>query len=556
MRTFAKFTVIAFSFGIFINANAAAQVFTVNPDADTGEVAEGTGEALHGVFGLDGNSDRSYNVYRKLAGLNRVDTGQEIHTLTPIDGNNSQAIWEGVDHGGSGTESGFHDPGMYIGNSPSPSSYPDQLIYFGPNANGTSIDDPDGGVGGDNLPNDTFEPDSNDRVNWEVSVGFLEDPDGFVDGRAPNSGDWDMWSGSYGTDGIGMRLFFTASDSDELDGSDWFSFNESAGSDVPGARPQSGDPDSLIGGETARDSIPTVRRFVGSGREIDEFDGDFPAGGGDGQAVYVGVGYDDMMELSWKMELNDPENADPVRSREVRFSAKTGNLEYVSIFDPEGIPNELNDPDTEWSEGRFDWENATPVFYLGLDNGTDYGDDGASGIMGVFIPGDFNADGVVDDTDRGIITANMDGVDTSYSLGDLNQDGVTNMSDLTAWDQLGGDPKDRIDSITDPTERLDYVHDVLGTWMGDSNCDGEFNSSDLVTVFTAGQYEDGVAGNSTWATGDWNGDGEFDSSDFVTAFTDGGYENGPRPAAVPETSGPAPLLFAIFVLNWIRRKRV
>ena len=37
--------------------------------------------------------------------------------------------------------------------------------------------------------------------------------------------------------------------------------------------------------------------------------------------------------------------------------------------------------------------------------------------------------------------------------------------------------------------------------LGDSNLDGEFNSADLVTVFAAAEYEDGLEANSTWATG-------------------------------------------------------
>ncbi len=99
-------------------------------------------------------------------------------------------------------------------------------------------------------------------------------------------------------------------------------------------------------------------------------------------------------------------------------------------------------------------------------------------------------------------------------------------------------------SLTDPTERADYVHNVLQTWMGDANVDGEFNSGDLVFVFTAGKYETNEAAG--WAQGDWDGDGAFGSSDFVVAFSDGGYEVGPRQAvrAVPEPSGLTLLLLA------------
>ncbi|MCA9172511.1 MAG: dockerin type I repeat-containing protein [Planctomycetales bacterium] len=80
----------------------------------------------------------------------------------------------------------------------------------------------------------------------------------------------------------------------------------------------------------------------------------------------------------------------------------------------------------------------------------------------------------------------------------------------------------------------------MGTWFGDANLDGEFNSTDLVVVFQAGVYEDSVLLNAGWSTGDWNGDGEFNSSDLVTAFQTGGYGQGPRDAvaasAVPEPS--------------------
>jgi ELWxxDGT repeat protein len=56
------------------------------------------------------------------------------------------------------------------------------------------------------------------------------------------------------------------------------------------------------------------------------------------------------------------------------------------------------------------------------------------------------------------------------------------------------------------------------TRPGDSNNDGKFNSSDLVKVFVANEYEDVIVGNSTFEEGDWNGDGDFDSSDLVYVF--------------------------------------
>lgn len=65
-----------------------------------------------------------------------------------------------------------------------------------------------------------------------------------------------------------------------------------------------------------------------------------------------------------------------------------------------------------------------------------------------------------------------------------------------------------------------------GIMAGDSNRDGVFDSSDLLLVFQAGEYEDDIDGNSTFEEGDWNGDGDFSSSDFVIAFMEGNYRGG------------------------------
>ncbi|MCA9198780.1 MAG: pentapeptide repeat-containing protein [Planctomycetales bacterium] len=96
---------------------------------------------------------------------------------------------------------------------------------------------------------------------------------------------------------------------------------------------------------------------------------------------------------------------------------------------------------------------------------------------------------------------------------DLNQDQVVGASDLQFW-----------------------VEHVVGSYVGDANLDGQFNSNDLVLVFQSSEYEDQIIGNSTWAEGDWNGDGDFTSADFVAAFQGGGYEQGPRNGllSVPE----------------------
>ena len=60
--------------------------------------------------------------------------------------------------------------------------------------------------------------------------------------------------------------------------------------------------------------------------------------------------------------------------------------------------------------------------------------------------------------------------------------------------------------------------------LGDANRDGIFSSADLVQVLQRGEYEDQIAGNSSWEDGDWNGDGEFTSEDLVLALQSDGYQ--------------------------------
>ncbi|MDG2383926.1 MAG: PEP-CTERM sorting domain-containing protein [Pirellulaceae bacterium] len=126
------------------------------------------------------------------------------------------------------------------------------------------------------------------------------------------------------------------------------------------------------------------------------------------------------------------------------------------------------------------------------------------------LAGDYNESGTLDSRDIDFLTAAIGSDDLTF---DANGDGSVSAEDRTTW-----------------------VEQLANTWFGDSNLDREFNSSDLVVVFSAGKYElDEFAG---WAGGDWNGDQRFGSGDLVTAFAGGGYEAGPRNgvAVVPEPS--------------------
>ena len=154
----------------------------------------------------------------------------------------------------------------------------------------------------------------------------------------------------------------------------------------------------------------------------------------------------------------------------------------------------------------------------------EYGQYFANGYLGLIsgesdVRGDFDENGQLDAND-------IDGLTAAIKLQDLRFD-ITD------------------DGIVDQADRRMWVTESRGTWYGDSNLDGEFNSGDLVRVFTVGKYETGQAAG--WADGDWDGDGVFGTGDLVRAFDDGGFEQGTRGAVAANAAVPEPstsLLFA------------
>jgi hypothetical protein len=128
--------------------------------------------------------------------------------------------------------------------------------------------------------------------------------------------------------------------------------------------------------------------------------------------------------------------------------------------------------------------------------------------------------------------------------GDFNQNGQLDVIDLDALSNAvrssSSDWNYDLDGngLLEPTDRRVWINQLKGTHIGDSNLDGRFNSSDLVRVFSLGEFEDGQPLNSGWEEGDWNGDGDFTTADFVLAFQEGTYvaqaigaANVPEPAA-------------------------
>ena len=156
---------------------------------------------------------------------------------------------------------------------------------------------------------------------------------------------------------------------------------------------------------------------------------------------------------------------------------------------------------------------------------------GVASLFGPNIEGDFDNSGALDVADIDLLSMESAAGSNTASF-DLTGDGNVDGADVQKW-----------------------AVELKQTWIGDANLDGEFNSSDFVSVFSAGLFE--TNSPAKWSTGDWNGDGFFNSSDFVAAFSDGGFELGPRVVAqaVPEpTSGVLIGVCCVCIGLFYRRK--
>lgn len=150
---------------------------------------------------------------------------------------------------------------------------------------------------------------------------------------------------------------------------------------------------------------------------------------------------------------------------------------------------------------------------------------------------------------------------TGTVVGDFDGNGVLDLNDINQLtvESASGANNDAFDvtndGLVDSADVSTWAIELKNTWIGDANLDGVFDTTDFVSAFQEGKFENGEAAN--WSQGDWNGDGLFNSSDFVAAFTDGGFEQGARTAvaAVPEPQGLFGILLAIVALIHLGSRR-
>ena len=267
----------------------------------------------------------------------------------------------------------------------------------------------------------------------------------------------------------------------------------------------------------------------------------------------------DEEELSETLSENlDPDDTQTVYEGALRFTTSSGPPDGPRAF--EYRVDFQNHFEYHPSDGRnLVWEIVSPSGYSPalLDDGHDFGD----GIVRTLLTLDTEGDHAQFISNASLIAeftfAPFD------PIGDFDANGALDIADIDALSRAvrtpPGDPRFDLNSDhkVDTEDQRVWVEDLAQTWFGDANLDGEFNTADLVTVFTANHFEDDIPLNSGWAAGDWNADAEFDTGDLVSAFQDGGYEQGPRVAmrAVPEPSS-----VLMLIVGWIgianRRRQI
>lgn len=527
---------------------ASGQVFTQADGAVEGITGQGDGQALYGGFGLNSATAPEYNIYRKYL---QVADENPLSSATNVDGNPGEVEWINVNQRQSGNLAGepsnvLTAPGMFIGENNHKTedgwvvSDPNQVLYFRP------LVDNSGDVGSE---------DSNSYVQWDTRFGFMENPDDFIDFVEPNSEQLDLWTGDFRTDAVYMQVAInrddTASDEVRTTTGHGGSFKLQSGL-------------SSLNHEGSRRNWETERSQAGTDEELERTG-----------LSEAGVAYNDPIEVTWGMRLNDPENEDEIFAREVEFWVKTGNIITSGIFDPGGgddgdFPDLTpNDDGEDFSDLLFDWENAKPVFFAGaqgLAQGT--------GGMGIFIPGDFGANGAVDVDDFNRLAADFGNEGTTYSRGDFTQDGITNIDDATAWAGLaddaaksaavgaieadvaaGGSLYDFDGSGSTDAADVTLISDLFGVGGGDvctpsnGDIDGNGNvefADFLILSANFGMDADGPGG-------DIDCDGTVAFADFLILSDNFGQAVGA--AAVPEPSGHTLLMLASMVGLFVRQSR-
>ncbi len=477
--------------------STSAAVFDESPTA-------GPNQAYYGNWGVDADAQNpapnSYNNFRKVNQA-ACPSPANCDLAQAVADDDSVATWSNTSHPSNPLKS----PGMFIGQSPSTTSYEDNVFFLG-----GLFDFEGGGKNGD----------SSARTEWDFRVGFVEDPDEFVIERQPNDESWDLWAGEWYTDGVSLQLVTGATDDEGA--SPTGSSEQYVRANGKGIVLQGAGSSSALAHEGQRDGF-------GVGVQTTAMEGFGPEGLIEpaNAETSTSAGYSDNLDIRWWM--------DPVEgSREVTMYVNVGEVIYQQNFDPGSAddpktPNPTNDPNNSFSDGFFDWQNATPVLFVGAIGGTADG----TGQMGFYNPNPGNG-----------------------SACDFDGSGVCDLADLDELMYTGlnsGDPKyDLNNSGTVDLDDRDAFLDEIGSLPGDANNDGITNAVDLNALGSNWQRDN----LTSWAQGDFDGNGVANAADLnvvgnnwqKTAVA------AAATAAVPEPTAVSLLLVALTSVSLLRRR--
>ncbi|MCA9168780.1 MAG: PEP-CTERM sorting domain-containing protein [Planctomycetales bacterium] len=304
----------------------------------------------------------------------------------------------------------------------------------------------------------------------------------------------------------------------------------------------------------------------GEGGELDE-----PGGGGEG-LDYLQMSTSrgtDTTVARLEMRDEDPRGGGVTTVDVVGPGDAPSDLTHITVvYDSDGSPftggatlsvyqngELIGSGDTQLELGNINDVNN----WLGRSNWT--ADSNVQGSFDEFRIYDYALDKnqVLGNYEAGPDTVNIGG---GGLRGDFNNDGILDAADIDALTGESASGANNLaydltgDSVVDGSDVAEWIKadDIKKSWIGDANLDGEFNTSDLVVLFSGGKYETGEA--AVWSTGDFTGDGLFTTSDLVSALSDGGYEAGTRAAvaAVPEPASATLLLLGSLAMLRRRRK--
>lgn len=238
--------------------------------------------------------------------------------------------------------------------------------------------------------------DANGHLSVDVRIGLVEDPAGLVTaGNLPTPGKQMDPSENPGTRGIFFHAVLAPSPSQTYGqpGGNWVT--RLTTNEIAYMKP----------GEKAV-ALPCVgaitTTYINSGRSLSS----------DINGADIGVPYDSAIEVSSRMFPH------PSKAGWVIAEFKFGNAVAQFLFDP---------ADANFGGTPFAWTKAKPFIYTGHGG---WGHTAGALHVGIFTPGDANADGKVDATDLAALAGNWQGSDKAYATGDFSQDGIIDQADL------------------------------------------------------------------------------------------------------------------------------